>query len=65
MDTSTFPAPVKTDRQMKLVCQTCGAIARMSRYAVLLAGGYPRCIDGGVFAPTTDRRHYSPRGTVK
>lgn len=48
------------DRQVKLQCPTCGAVARMTAGAIRKAGGTPTCADGGTFAEAA-RRTYTRR----
>jgi hypothetical protein len=62
--------PTQPDRQEKLACDTCGAVARMTTSAIMRAArmvggidataGYPRCPDGGTYLPAA-RRTYTRR----
>lgn len=45
------------DRQVKLACPSCGAVARMTAGAIRKAGGYPTCADGGTFAEAARRTY--------
>lgn len=57
------------DRQVKLQCPKCGAVARMTTGALARAAvaapnggnGYPTCADGAEFAPAA-RRQYNRKG---
>ena len=53
-------AAVQPDRQVKLQCPTCGAVARMTAGAIRKAGGTPTCADGTPMAEAA-RRTYSRR----
>lgn len=48
------------DRQVKLQCPTCGAVARMTTGAIRKAGGLPTCADGSAMAEAA-RRTYTRR----
>jgi hypothetical protein len=50
--------PVQPDRQVKLQCPGCGAVARMTATALARSGGVSCLGDGGVFVATA-RRVYS------
>lgn len=62
MDTATraTSAAHQPDRQIKLRCPQCGAIARMTRRALAL-GGLPTCSDGATYAEDPTRRVYVHR----
>jgi len=63
-------AAIQPDRQLKLACDHCGAVARMTGSALRRASaavggadetaGYPRCGDGGTYLPAA-RRTYTRR----
>lgn len=71
---ASHDGPSQPDRQVKLACPNCGAIARMTRRAILRAaaqvgaldetGGYPRCVDGGTYLPAATRA-YRKAGTAE
>ena len=62
--------PRQPDRQVKLACPNCGAVARMTTSAIARAAravggtdetaGWPRCPDGGTYQPAA-RRQYTRR----
>jgi hypothetical protein len=54
--------PTQPDRQIKLACPTCGAVARMTAAALAKSGGKPPICggDGATFAAAA-RRVYSRR----
>ena len=56
---SAHPVISQPDRQVKLQCPTCGAVARMTASALAKAGSIT-CGDGSQFAPAA-RRAYTPR----
>lgn len=58
MDSTTTLHPKQKDYQLKLACPTCGAIARMTPFAITTAGGYPLCPrDGGSFYPAPRNKY--------
>lgn len=54
---------VQPDRQVKIACPTCGAVARMTHRALTRAGGMPTCHDGTPMVPA-ERRTYSRRSAA-
>lgn len=59
---ATHGAPTQPDRQVKLQCPSCGAVARMTAAAITKTGGKGIVCggDGATFAPST-RRTYRTR----
>lgn len=56
---NAHPAVSQPDRQVKLQCPNCGAVARMTRRALGQCGGGIVCVgDGGTFAVAA-RRNYA------
>lgn len=51
------------DRQVKLECPTCGAVARMTAKAIHRAGGMPTCADGTPMVAGT-RRTYTRKAVA-
>ena len=54
--------PSQPDRQVKLECSSCGAVARMTAAAMARAGGPPACHCNGQPMVPGARRQYHRRG---